>query len=394
VLLAVIGSNWLNVRDEQGNPRLDNPNDFVRLEMATALHRDIPVIPILLDGAKIPKTDQLPEDLKELALRNALDVRHASFHSDMNRLIQGLKSPSGEVDRPPPLSPAQQRASKEAVESQVRVAAEVEVVQREAQVNRASRLRKAVIVFGSGIVLAGVIFGAVVVKRPSAPTPQPPPTPIQPSPQAAQQPPATTQPAPRTAQQLPAPVQPSPPAAQTAPVAQHVVLYEEDSNDPQGKRYVGSVIWRTETVSPGPGLAPALAVRADIAIPEQNMTLTWSLHRNTDQALPASHTVEIKFNLPANFPGVADVPGILMKQSEQTRGTPLAGLSVKVSNGFFLIGLSAVDSDVQRNIQLLKERPWFDIPLIYTNGGRAILAMEKGLPGDKAFADAFAAWGK
>lgn len=128
VLLAVIGSNWLNVGDEQGNPRLDNPNDFVRLEMATALHRDIPVIPILLDGAKIPKTDQLPEDLKELALRNALDVRHASFHSDMNRLIQGLKSPSGEVDPPPPLSPAQQRASKEAVESQVRVAAEVEVV--------------------------------------------------------------------------------------------------------------------------------------------------------------------------------------------------------------------------------------------------------------------------
>jgi hypothetical protein len=126
------------------------------------------------------------------------------------------------------------------------------------------------------------------------------------------------------------------------------------------------------------------------------MTSTWSLHRNTDQALPASHTVEIKFNLPANFPGgaVADVPGILMKQSEQTRGTPLAGLSVNVTNGFFLIGLSAVDSAVQRNIQLLKERPWFDIPLIYTNGGRAILAMEKGPPGDKAFADAFAAWGK
>jgi hypothetical protein len=187
------------------------------------------------------------------------------------------------------------------------------------------------------------------------------------------------------------------PGSQTAPaVAQRVVLYEEDPNDPQGKRYVGSAIWRTETVSPGPGLAPELAVRADVEIPERRITMTWSLRRNTDQALPASHTVEIMFNLPADFPGggVANVPGILMKQSEQARGTPLAGLAVKVTNGFFLIGLSAVDSDVQRNIQLLKERPWFDIPLVYTSGGRAILAMEKGPPGERAFADAFAAWEK
>jgi hypothetical protein len=179
-------------------------------------------------------------------------------------------------------------------------------------------------------------------------------------------------------------------------VAQRVVLYEEDSNDPQGKRYVGSVIWRTETVSPGPGLAPELAVRADVEIPERHITMTWSLRRNTDPALPASHTIEILFNLPADFPGggIANVPGILMKQSEQARGTPLAGLAVKVTNGFFLIGLSAVEADQQRNIQLLKERPWFDIPIVYTNGGRAILALEKGTPGDRAFAEAFAAWDK
>jgi len=187
------------------------------------------------------------------------------------------------------------------------------------------------------------------------------------------------------------------PANQPVPaVAQRVVLYEEDSSDPQGKRYVGSVIWRTETVSPGPGMAPELAVRADVEIPERHITMTWSLRRNTDPALPASHTIEILFNLPADFPGggIANVPGILMKQSEQARGTPLAGLAVKVTNGFFLIGLSAVEADQQRNIQLLKERPWFDIPIVYTNGGRAILALEKGTPGDRAFADAFAAWEK
>lgn len=179
-------------------------------------------------------------------------------------------------------------------------------------------------------------------------------------------------------------------------VAQRVVLYEEDPGDPQGKRSVGSAIWRTETVSPGPGLAPELAVRADVEIPERHMTVTWSLRRNTDQALPASHTIEIMFKLPPDFPGggIANVPGILMKQSEQARGTPLAGLAVKVTNGYFLVGLSAVEADVQRNIQLLKERPWFDIPIVYTSGGRAILAMEKGAPGDRAFAEAFAAWEK
>jgi hypothetical protein len=184
---------------------------------------------------------------------------------------------------------------------------------------------------------------------------------------------------------------------QSAPaVAQRVVLYEEDPNDPQGRRFVGSAIWRTETVSPGPGLAPELAVRADIEIPDRRMTVTWSLRRNTDKALPASHTIEIMFNLPADFPGggIANVPGVLMKQAEQARGTPLAGLAVKVTNGFFLIGLSAVDADRQRNMQLLKDQEWFDIPLVYTNGGRAILAVEKGPPGDRAFADAFTAWSK
>ncbi|HKA77494.1 MAG TPA: hypothetical protein VKD19_10340 [Pseudolabrys sp.] len=184
--------------------------------------------------------------------------------------------------------------------------------------------------------------------------------------------------------------------APSAAVAQKVVLYDEDPNDPQGKRYVGSALWRTETVSPGPGLAPELAVRADIEIPERKLRMTWSLRRNTDKALPASHTIEILFTLPADFPegGIGNVPGVLMKQNEQARGVPLAGLAVKVTNGYFLIGLSAVDVDLQRNIQLLKERDWFDIPVVYTSGKRAILAMEKGTPGTRAFEEAFRAWGQ
>jgi hypothetical protein len=80
------------VLDEQGKRRLDDPNDFLRIEIATALERAIPVIPILLDGSSIPKADQLPRDLHELPLRQGLYVRQASFPHDMAKLINGLKS--------------------------------------------------------------------------------------------------------------------------------------------------------------------------------------------------------------------------------------------------------------------------------------------------------------
>ena len=67
---------------------------------------------------------------------------------------------------------------------------------------------------------------------------------------------------------------------------------------------------------------------------------------------------------------------------------------MKVTNGYFLIGLSAVDIDKQRNIQMLKDRDWLDIPIVYTSGKRAILAVEKGTPGQRAFEEAFRAWGE
>jgi hypothetical protein len=190
--------------------------------------------------------------------------------------------------------------------------------------------------------------------------------------------------------------QPSQTPQQVPAVAQRVVLYEEDPADPSGKQFIGSAIWRTETVTPGTGQAPDLAVRCDVEIPERRLAMTMSIRRNSDQALPASHTVEIMFNLPADFPfgGINNVPGILMKQAEATRGQPLNGLAVKVTSGFFLLGLSAVETEAQRNLGLLKERAWFDIPVVYNNGRRAIIAVEKGNPGDRAFAEAFKAWGQ
>ena len=189
--------------------------------------------------------------------------------------------------------------------------------------------------------------------------------------------------------------QPSP-GENVAPVAQRVVLYDEDPSDPKGKQYVGSVIWRTEPIKASGNQKPDIAVRADIEIPDRKFKMTMSFRRNTDSSLPASHTAELTFILPQDFSGggVGNVPGILMKSNEQARGTPLAGLAVKVTDGFFLVGLSNVDSDRARNLQLLKERSWFDVPLVYVNQRRAIIAIEKGSPGERAFNDAFAMWGE
>ena len=91
VLLAVIGPTWLNAgAGLLGGRRLDDPKDFVRLEIASALKRGIPVAPILLDGVAMPREDQLPPDLKPLARRNAVEVRRASFDADTERMIRGL----------------------------------------------------------------------------------------------------------------------------------------------------------------------------------------------------------------------------------------------------------------------------------------------------------------
>jgi hypothetical protein len=200
--------------------------------------------------------------------------------------------------------------------------------------------------------------------------------------------------APTVRPKIPDRIEPGQQAPAALSAAQKVVLYEEDPADPNGKRFVGSAIWRTETVTPGPGQPPELAIRADVEVPERKLAMTWSLRRNTDKRLPATHTVEIMFKLPADFPagGISNVPGILMKQAEQTRGTPLAGLAVKVTPGFYFIGLSNADTDKDRNLQLLKERSWLDIPVVYNNNRRAIIALEKGIPGDNVFAEAFKAW--
>jgi len=91
VFLSLIGRSWLTAKDTSGQRRLDDPADFVRIETGAALKRDIPVIPVLVQGASAPKPDQLPDDLKELAFRNAVELTHARWDSDIQVLISALR---------------------------------------------------------------------------------------------------------------------------------------------------------------------------------------------------------------------------------------------------------------------------------------------------------------
>lgn len=94
VLIAIIGKRWLTISNG-GVRRLDDPKDFLRLEIATALSRGIPVVPVLVQGAAVPSAQELPADIESLTRRKAFEIRDASWDSDVQRFIKELGQSSG-----------------------------------------------------------------------------------------------------------------------------------------------------------------------------------------------------------------------------------------------------------------------------------------------------------
>lgn len=105
VLLAMIGPHWLKVKDVEGNARIQGVDDWVKKEISLALRRDIRVIPILVNGAKMPKSEDLPDELKELALRNAKEISSSRWTYDVEELAKVLKKLITPVPEPPPNPP-------------------------------------------------------------------------------------------------------------------------------------------------------------------------------------------------------------------------------------------------------------------------------------------------
>ena len=171
------------------------------------------------------------------------------------------------------------------------------------------------------------------------------------------------------------------------------MLYEEPldaATAAAGVTAVNAVVtWRfIENGTSGP------EIEANLEVPDRSIKIRLSIRRNKDPTLPASHLVEAVINIPADFPGKAirGIPRLVLKSSEDERGQPLVGAAAKVAEGFFWIALSSADADVARNMQLMRERLWIDLPIVYETGQRAILTFEKGTPGERVFERAFAAW--
>lgn len=229
------------------------------------------------------------------------------------------------------------------------------------------------------------------------PAPAPTPAPATPPPAPAPAPQAEAPPAPAPAPTPAAPPAPAPsaPAASTPLVSQRATLFEEGTvGSNQGVATVGQVTWAVVRDQPEANAQPETMLRAQVDVPQRGMTAVITIRPNRDQALPASHLVELRFTVPTGFEGrgIQTVPGMIMKEAENSRGDPLLGAPARITTGFFWIALATPPADRDRNVTLLRERGWIDIPLVYETGKRAILTLEKGAGGDRAVQDAIAAW--
>ena len=185
------------------------------------------------------------------------------------------------------------------------------------------------------------------------------------------------------------------PAQSTLPgVAQKAVFYQERTESAPGTQESGNVVWSVVNEPPSDGQPPEPAIRAVADVPDENLKLTLTIRRNADPTLPASHVVELMFETPPDFGGggVANVQRLALKATEQARGEPLIGVAGKISDGFFIIALNNLDQAVQNNLALLESEQWIDIPLAYATGRRALMSIEKGVPGDRVFKEALEAW--
>ena len=178
------------------------------------------------------------------------------------------------------------------------------------------------------------------------------------------------------------------------PTSERVVFYVEDPNDPIGRRYAGTAKWqsRVELIKPSDKLEMVVAL--EVEIPERDLALTLSIRRVADVGSAISHLVEIRFTnvIRAPVDAIARSLGILMKTDERSPGSELIGSIASVAPGVFLFGLSAIDRDRVLNLRLLRGRGWLDIPVIYGDGSRGILAVEKGASGTRAIEEAVGRW--
>ncbi|KKC40917.1 hypothetical protein WH87_01790 [Devosia epidermidihirudinis] len=153
--------------------------------------------------------------------------------------------------------------------------------------------------------------------------------------------------------------------------------------------FSGTVDWTSGVDDVG---LPTLVGKA--SIPARNLGVTITIRKNSDPSLPASHLMEVDFQVSDTFIGgsIANLPGVLLKDQELVPGTPLVGASARVVGNSFLFALSASPADVTTNKGLLENRKWMDLAVVYGTGRNAIITLEKDEAAQALFDKAFAAW--
>ncbi|MEE9313400.1 MAG: hypothetical protein V3V02_02015 [Rhizobiaceae bacterium] len=180
------------------------------------------------------------------------------------------------------------------------------------------------------------------------------------------------------------------------PVAQNAILYEKGGTAAENSIDTGRVVWSIVQEEPAAGLPKEPAIRGRVEIPSRKMILIMTIKRNGDKSLPASHLIELVFAVPDDFSGgsVGQINRFVFKESEQGRGEGLVAVPARIAEGIFLVALNNLDSAIKKNETLMLTRDWIDIPMQYRTGRRALITIEKGLPGERVFKEALEAWEK
>ena len=192
---------------------------------------------------------------------------------------------------------------------------------------------------------------------------------------------------------VPEPAQPEESVAGT-PVGQRSIFYEERTGSQEGTALSGATVWSIVNQSPGGELPVEPAIRAETTIPELGLEMEMTIRRNGDATFPASHIVELFFTVPDTFEGrgIADVQRVTFKTVEQDPGNALIAVPAPIDQNIFMIALTDAQTAIETNVNLMKRENWIDIPMQYTSGRRALITMEKGIPGERVFNEVFAAW--
>jgi S1-C subfamily serine protease len=183
----------------------------------------------------------------------------------------------------------------------------------------------------------------------------------------------------------------APPPGEHRVEVEAAYLYEEDGGD--GRIFVGTVVWRTGSITADAGPDRDKTIRASVRIPGR-LNLSLTLRRNLNKQIAAGHIVDVITSSDPPAGGVQTVPGILVKDGPDEHGTPLIGRPVKQAPGLFAVHLSADSADMSRNLDLLQQRARMAIALVYNDGRRAILVVKKGQSGERVVSDVFADWAK